>query len=87
MLVDIIEKGVRVGIEAGCAYALGKPLVTIAHHTADISTTLHGISTAVLTYADPAELETRLAQLWVFQSTEASHPFRQPDTNGIDGPD
>lgn len=69
VLVDISEKGVGVGIEAGYAYALGKPLVTIAHHTADISTTLQGISTAVLTYADPADLKTSLAQLRVFQSS------------------
>jgi len=68
VLVDITEKGVGVGIEAGYAYAIGKPIVTIAHHTADISTTLQGISTAVLTYTDPAELKTRLGQIPLFQA-------------------
>ncbi len=50
MVVDLTEKGVGVGIEAGYAYARGMPIVTIAQAGANISTTLRGISTAVFSY-------------------------------------
>ena len=50
MVVDLSEKGVGVGIEAGYAWARGIPILTIARAGADISETLQGISQAVFWY-------------------------------------
>ena len=50
VVVELTEKGVGIGIEAGYAYAQGKPIVTIAERGADISTTLAGISSRVILY-------------------------------------
>jgi len=56
VLVDLAEKGVGVGIEAGYAHANGIPVVTIAPVGADIFATLQGISTQCFFYTDYAEL-------------------------------
>ena len=50
VVVDLTEKGVGVGIEAGYAFAKGIPIITIAQSDALISETLYGISTAVFKY-------------------------------------
>ncbi len=52
LLVEISEKGVGVGIEAGYAHALGKPVWVIAKTGADIPETLRGIAAGVETYED-----------------------------------
>lgn len=69
VVVDLTEKGVGVGIEAGYAYAKGIPVVTIARRGADISETLCGISDAVLYYERFDELEGLFAQLLPMRST------------------
>lgn len=56
VLVDLTEKGVGLGIEAGYAYANGIPVVTIAPVSADISETLHGIATQIFHYTDYRDL-------------------------------
>lgn len=61
VLVELSEKGVGLGIEAGYAYAIGKPIVTLAQTDCDISTTLSGISSYTDRY-DSATLEARLAR-------------------------
>lgn len=50
VVVDLTEKGVGVGIEAGYAHAKQIPIVTIAQRGADISETLRGISRDVFFY-------------------------------------
>lgn len=50
VVIDLTEKGVGVGIEAGYAFAKGIPVITIAQKGADISETLTGISERVLFY-------------------------------------
>lgn len=50
VVVDLTEKGVGVGIEAGYANARGIPIITIARKGSDISTTLAGISQQVFLY-------------------------------------
>jgi nucleoside 2-deoxyribosyltransferase len=54
--VDLTEKGVGVGIEAGYAFAKHIPIVTIAQADADISTTLRGISQKIVFYRRYDEL-------------------------------
>ena len=60
VVVDLTEKGVGVGVEAGYAHAKRIPIVTIAPRGADVSTTLRGISRAVIFYDDLHQLETAL---------------------------
>ncbi len=51
-IIDLTEKGVGLGIEAGYAHARGAPLVTIARQGSDISETLRGISDEIILYDD-----------------------------------
>jgi 2'-deoxynucleoside 5'-phosphate N-hydrolase len=62
VVVDLTEKGVGVGIEAGYAYAKGKPVFTIAKRGSDISTTLSGISSRIAWYNDYSEISLLLAK-------------------------
>lgn len=57
VIIELTEKGVGLGIEAGYAHARGIPIITIAQIGADISDTLRGISTEVFGYANYAELQ------------------------------
>ncbi len=63
VVVELTEKGVGVGIEAGYAYARGIPLVTIARKGSDISTTLQGISQQIFWYNDFDDLAHFFSQL------------------------
>ena len=50
IVVDLTEKGVGLGIEAGYAYAKGIPITVIAKKGSDISATLQGISQQLFLY-------------------------------------
>ncbi len=64
VLLELSEKGVGLGIEAGYAHAQGIPVVVVAPHGTDISATLLGIATRVVHYGQPVELaDLDLAQL------------------------
>ena len=56
LVVELTEKGVGVGIEAGYAAAMSIPVVTIARVGADVSETLQGISRSVCYYEDYDQL-------------------------------
>ena len=60
VIIDLTEKGVGLGIEAGYAYAKGVPIITIAENSSEISETLEGISEDVLFYKGIDGLETLL---------------------------
>jgi hypothetical protein len=62
MLVELTEKGVGVGIEAGYAYGLGKAIYVAAEKGAEISATLQGIATAVYQYHTAEDLAAWLAR-------------------------
>jgi len=62
VLVELSEKGVGLGIEAGYAYAKGKPIVTLAREGFDISTTLAGISAHTMSYT-PTTLASQLTHM------------------------
>jgi 2'-deoxynucleoside 5'-phosphate N-hydrolase len=55
VIIDVSEKGVGLGIEAGYAYSKSKPVITIAQKT-EISTTLIGISRYNHIYEDDEDL-------------------------------
>lgn len=60
VVVDLTEKGVGVGIEAGYARAKQIPIVVIAQRGADLSTTLRGVVRAVIVYDDLRQLDDAL---------------------------
>lgn len=60
VLVDLSEKGVGIGIEAGYAHAHGRPLIVVAPSTDDLSTTLLGIADFVVIATDPGEAIAQL---------------------------
>ncbi|MEM7736957.1 MAG: nucleoside 2-deoxyribosyltransferase [Deinococcota bacterium] len=62
-IIDLTEKGVGLGIEAGYAYARGIPIITIAELGSDISTTLTGISESVHHYRDLRDLRQVFSKL------------------------
>ena len=55
-VVDLTEKGVGLGIEAGYAYAKQIPIVLIARKGSDISATLGGIAKKLFLYDEFEEL-------------------------------
>lgn len=57
VVVELSEKGVGIGIEAGYAHARGKPVFTLAPRGCDVSETLRGISRRVWVYERPTDLE------------------------------
>ncbi len=63
VIVDITEKGVGVGIEAGYARARGIPIATIAETGSEISETLAGISDRVFYYENWNALDKFMGQL------------------------
>lgn len=56
VIIDLTEKGVGLGIEAGYAFAKGIPIITVAKYGSDISNTLVGISKRVIFYDDIEEI-------------------------------
>lgn len=56
VIIDLSEKGVGLGIEAGYGYARGKPVYVVAREGSDISDTLAGITKDVFLYRQPEEL-------------------------------
>ena len=63
LVVEFSEKGVGLGIEAGYAYAMNKPIIVIAKRESDISTTLRGIAKDVFLYDNPEELTEKFKNL------------------------
>jgi hypothetical protein len=57
VVVELSEKGVGVGIEAGYAHARGKPLFTLARRGCEVSETLGGISRRVWFYEHTGDLD------------------------------
>lgn len=71
VVVELSEKGVGVGIEAGYARAKGKSIITVARRGSDISQTLRGISKDVFIYQDANELKKFFGTLMTQINAEA----------------
>jgi 2'-deoxynucleoside 5'-phosphate N-hydrolase len=63
VIVDLTEKGVGVGIEAGYARARGIPVVVIAASGTEISESLVGIAERVFYYQDWEGLDRFMAEI------------------------
>lgn len=64
ILIELTEKGVGLGIEAGFAWAKKVGIYTIAEEGADISETLRGISKKVVDYGGMHELPNLIEELF-----------------------
>lgn len=51
VILEMTEKGVGLGIEAGYAAAIGKPLIVLTKNKKTVSNTLLGIADAVIQYS------------------------------------
>ena len=60
VIIDLTEKGVGLGIEAGYAFAKGIPVITIAKYGSDVSKTIQGISKKVIFYDDIEDIENEI---------------------------
>ena len=60
VIVELSEKGVGIGIEAGYAFAQNKPIIVIAKTGSDISSTLVGIAENVIFYDSVEELSEKV---------------------------
>ena len=63
VIIDLTEKGVGLGIEAGYAFAKGIPVITIAKCGSDVSETIAGISKKVMFYNDIEDIENLIEKL------------------------
>jgi nucleoside 2-deoxyribosyltransferase len=57
VVLDMSEKGVGLGIEAGYAKALGKKLIITLDSKFELSTTMQGIADTVLIYNDASNIK------------------------------
>lgn len=63
LIIELTEKGVGLGIEAGYASAKRIPIYVIAKTGSDISDTLRGLAREVVFYDAPAELTEKFRSL------------------------
>lgn len=63
VVIELSEKGVGLGIEAGYAYSLEIPVYTILREGSDASKTLKGISEKTIRYSEPEELTDKFKRI------------------------
>ncbi len=63
VIIELTEKGVGLGIEAGYAFAKEIPIIVIAKSGSDISETLAGISKKIIFYDDIESIDSQLKDL------------------------
>lgn len=63
VVIELTEKGVGLGIEAGYAYAKEIPIITMAKRGFDIYETLVGISNRIIIYDDIENIDVELKGL------------------------
>ncbi|EHQ41252.1 nucleoside 2-deoxyribosyltransferase [Myroides odoratus] len=63
LLAETTDKGIGIGIEAGYAKALKKPVVYLRKETAEHSTTLSGLSDYQIIYQDTTDLANQLEEV------------------------
>jgi len=56
IILEMTEKGIGLGIEAGYASARGKPLIVITKDASTLSATMRGIADTIIQYSQPLEI-------------------------------
>ena len=57
VIMEMTEKGVGLGIEAGYATAKGKPVIVLTKEVQTLSNTMQGIANAVIQYSQPEDID------------------------------
>jgi 2'-deoxynucleoside 5'-phosphate N-hydrolase len=57
VVLEMSEKGVGLGIEAGYTVARNKPLIVLIKYGLELSNTMQGIADTVITYNHPEEIK------------------------------
>ena len=57
VILEMTEKGVGLGIEAGYAIAKGKPVIVLTKEVQKLSNTMQGIANVVIQYSQPEEID------------------------------
>jgi len=65
IFIDLTEKGVGLGIEAGYAFSKGIPIVIIAKYGSEVSETLVGISENVIFYDDIEDIDNQIEKIQI----------------------
>ncbi len=60
VVMEMSVKGVGLGIEAGYAYAKGKPVIVLIREGRELSETMAGIATKIITYQHESHLPLAL---------------------------
>lgn len=63
VILDLTDKGVGLGVEAGFAAALQKPIVAVLHEDADPPTTIQLLAKRIVTYQGFEDLTHQLSNL------------------------
>jgi nucleoside 2-deoxyribosyltransferase len=75
LIAETSDKAIGIGIEAGYAKAINKPVIYIRHHAAEHSTTLAGTSDHQVIYDDLTHLEQQLTALITQSYQELTNPL------------
>jgi 2'-deoxynucleoside 5'-phosphate N-hydrolase len=57
VVLEMSEKGVGLGIEAGYAYAKGKPIIVLIQREKELSATIQGVANKVISYERIEEID------------------------------
>ena len=74
VILEMSEKGVGLGIEAGYAVARKKPLIVLIKQGLELSNTMQGIADVVISYSQPAEIKITAQNRWLQGTLTSSRP-------------
>jgi 2'-deoxynucleoside 5'-phosphate N-hydrolase len=79
VILEMSEKGVGLGIEAGYAFAKGKPVFVLIKKGKELSNTMQGVASRVISYRDPEEINLSANNRRILKKIQTGAP---PDLNG-----
>lgn len=74
VILEMSEKGVGLGIEAGYAVAKKKPLIVLIKKGLELSNTMQGIADVVIPYSQPEEIKISVHKKLLQGTLASSHP-------------
>ena len=74
VILEMSEKGVGLGIEAGYAIARKKPLIVLIKQGLELSNTMQGIADIVIPYSQPEEIKISAHNISLQGTLASSRP-------------